>query len=52
MRVRALPQGKVIRRLRKGDAVSVCGWVPDADGDRWANIGDGFVLASCLSVDP
>lgn len=52
VRVRSLPQGKVIRKLRKGDNVSVLGWVPDADGNRWANIGDGFVLAACLSQSP
>ena len=50
VRVRSLPRGKVIRRLRKGDTVTVFGYVPDADGDRWANVGDGFVLAACLTL--
>lgn len=49
LRVRAIPGGKVLRKLQKGDTVSVYGWIPDTDGNRWANIGDSFVLWSCLS---
>jgi uncharacterized protein YgiM (DUF1202 family) len=52
VRVRALPGGKALAKLRKGAQVSVCGWVSDAQGVRWANIGDGFIRADCLAVMP
>lgn len=52
VRVRALPDGKALARLRKGTAVSVCGWVSDTQGIRWANIGNGFIRADCLAVTP
>ncbi len=52
VRVRALPGGKSLARLRKGTSVSVCGWVSDAQGVRWANTGSGFIRADCLAAVP
>lgn len=50
LKVRAAPGGKVLRRLRQNTPLTVRGWLTDDDGARWANIGDGFVLASCLAA--
>ena len=50
--VRKVPGGKPVRSLGKGETVSVIGWVTDADGTEWANIGDGFVMKKFLEVAP
>lgn len=46
--VRMAPSGKMVRKLSKGAVVSVIGWVTDADGVEWANVGDGFVAKKYL----
>jgi uncharacterized protein YgiM (DUF1202 family) len=50
--VRKLPGGKPVRKLARGDSVTVTCWVTDADGVTWANIGDGFVMKAYLEVAP
>ena len=51
LRVRVAPLGKVLRKLKAGVAVTVRGTLTDDAGDRWANIGSGFVLAAFLEPD-
>jgi len=48
LKVRATPGGKVLCRLRRGEEVTVRGYLTDDTGAVWANIGIGFVKASCL----
>lgn len=49
LRVRALPGGEPVRKLRKGEAVVVLSWLHDADGTLWARITDGYVMAAYLA---
>lgn len=52
LNVRALPNGKVVGRLRRGDAITVLGQMTDAQGEAWANTGDGYVLSRYLREQP
>lgn len=50
LNVRVLPYKSAdrVRKLQKGDQVSVIGTLTGSDGTEWANIGDGFVLKKYL----
>lgn len=50
--VRKVPGGTRVRKLGNGETVSVIGWVTDADGTEWADVGDGFVMKKYLEVAP
>lgn len=53
LRVRDAPLGKVLRKLKAGVTVTVRGYLTDDAGDRWANLGNGFVMAAFLeSAEP
>lgn len=49
LNVRAAPAGDVLERLKEGAAVTVCGYLTDDDGIRWAHIGAGVVMAAYLA---
>lgn len=52
LRVRKLPcdQSIAVRKLHKGATVSVLGFVT-IDGERWARVVDGFIMAGYLSAE-
>ena len=47
VRLRAYPGGEVLRRLEKGAAVTVTGWVTH-EGAAWAQVEGGYVMAEFL----
>lgn len=49
VRLRAYPGGEVLRRLEKGDAVTVTGWVTH-EGTAWAQVDGGYIMAEFLEV--
>lgn len=49
LRVRSYPDGEVLYRMRKGDRVTVLGWM-QMGGTRWGWIGTGWVMAEFLEV--
>jgi uncharacterized protein YgiM (DUF1202 family) len=49
LRVRTLPGGETVRKLHKGEAVAVLGWLHDADGTLWARTADGYVMGAYLA---
>jgi len=51
VRVRDLPDGKTIRKLRKGKPVTVLG-VLTIEGISWANTGDGWIMNKFLEGQP
>lgn len=48
--VRKTPGGDMVRKLERGETVTVTGWMTDKDGTEWANIGDGYVMAEFLEA--
>lgn len=48
--VRKTPGGDMVRKLERGETVTVTGWMTDKDGTAWANIGEGYVMAEFLEV--
>lgn len=49
LRVRSYPDGEVLYRMRKGNRVTVLGWM-QMGGTRWGWIGTGWVMAEFLEV--
>ena len=49
VRLRAYPGGEVLRRLEKGTAVTVTGWVIH-EGAAWAQVDGGYIMAEFLEV--
>lgn len=47
VRLRAYPGGEVLRRLEKGTAVTVTGWVTHED-TAWAQVDGGYIMAEFL----
>lgn len=47
VRLRAYPGGQVLRRLEKGAAVTVTGWVTH-EGETWAQVDGGYMMAEFL----
>lgn len=50
LKVRDVPGGDTVRKLKNGATVMVTGWITDIDGTQWAHVEGGYVMARYLEA--